>query len=133
MDDVRQCRNDPEYQLWDTRERDEWTGHKLMRGAFRKGRIPWARFLKWKESRQPVADGGPPAEFKTEEEIQKIIRENGIDKNKHQIFYCQAGVRTTINIFTLYLIGWDPARLHNYDGSWIQWSYFDKNPIYVDK
>ena len=133
MDDVWLSKSESEYQLWDTRERNEWTGGKLMRGAFRKGRVPWAVFLNWKEFKQPVVEGGALTEFKTAAEIQKLIEEYEIDKDKHHIFYCQAGLRTTTNIFALYLLGWDPARLHNYDGSWIQWSYFDKNPIVTGK
>ena len=49
--------------------------------------------------------------------------------NKDQVFYCQSGVRTTTHIFSLYLMGWDLDRLHNYDGSWIEWSYYEQNPI----
>jgi 3-mercaptopyruvate sulfurtransferase SseA len=28
-------------------------------------------------------------------------------------------------------MGWDPDRLHNYDGSWLEWSYNEDNPIVV--
>ena len=55
-----------------------------------------------------------------------------MDKSKRQIFYCQSGVRTTTGMFALYLMGWDPEKLANYDGSWIQWSYFEKNPLVKD-
>ena len=65
-------------------------------------------------------------------EIQKVIEKHGIDPNKDQIFYCQSGVRTTTPIFALYLLGWDLDRLHNYDGSWIEWSYHNENPIATD-
>ncbi len=26
-------------------------------------------------------------------------------------------------------MGWDVDRLHNYDGSWLEWSYHEQNPI----
>lgn len=132
MNEVWLCKSDRDCQLWDTREKDEWTGEKLMWGAYRKGRIPWAKFLNWSEFKRPTVDGGNPAEFKSAAEIQKVIEENGLDREKHQIFYCQVGVRSAVNMFALYLLGWDPARLHNYDGSWAEWSYYDQNPAIIE-
>jgi thiosulfate/3-mercaptopyruvate sulfurtransferase len=132
MDEVWASKTDEEMQLWDTREEDEWTGKSMKKGAFRKGRIEWATFQNWKQFKQPVEDGGNPTAFKDAAEIQKVIDKYGMDKNKTQIFYCQSGVRTTTNMFALYLMGWDPNHLANYDGSWIEWSYFEKNPVVVD-
>ncbi len=132
MDEVWAAKTDPEVQLWDTREEDEWTGEKLKKGAFRQGRIEWATFQNWKQFKQPVAEGEEPTAFKPAAEIQKVIDSYGMDPAKTQIFYCQSGVRTTTNMFALYLMGWNPDHLANYDGSWIQWSYFDKNPLVKD-
>jgi thiosulfate/3-mercaptopyruvate sulfurtransferase len=128
MAKVHESKTDKGMQLWDTREPDEWTGDKLKKGAFRKGRIPWAVFLSWKDFRKKVNDK-TPTEFRTAEEIQAVIDKYKIDKEKDQIFYCQSGVRTTTHIFSLYLMGWDMAKLHNYDGSWIEWSYHEDNPL----
>jgi thiosulfate/3-mercaptopyruvate sulfurtransferase len=132
MDKIKQAEKDDSIQLWDTREPDEWSGAKLKKGASRQGRVPWAKFLSWKEFRNKVNDK-TPTEFKNAEEIAKVIEANGIDKNKDQVFYCQSGVRTTTHIFSLYLLGWDMAKLHNYDGSWIEWSYHEDNPLVVDE
>ncbi len=109
-----------DYQLWDTRGGAEWTGEKLKGGAYAKGRIPWAKQCDW-----PAFKSG--TEFKTAVETQKALDEYGFDSTKQQMFYCQSGVRTTTEIFALYLMGWEPAQLHNYDGSWIEWSYYHKN------
>jgi thiosulfate/3-mercaptopyruvate sulfurtransferase len=133
MDDVWRAKTDPDIQLWDTREKDEWTGEKLKKGAFRKGRIPWAEFLNWKEFKTLAADGEKnPTLFKNAREIQKVVKNHGMDENKRQIFYCQSGVRTTTEMFALYLLGWDVDLLGNYDGSWIEWSYHEKNPVETD-
>jgi thiosulfate/3-mercaptopyruvate sulfurtransferase len=132
MDDIWRAKTDDHIQVWDTREPDEWSGAKLKKGAFRKGRIPWSTFLSWKDFRKKVNDK-TPTEFRTAEEIAKVIKDNGIDMNKEQVFYCQSGVRTTTHIFSLYLMGWDMAKLHNYDGSWIEWSFHEKNPLVVDE
>ena len=123
---IWRCKTSEDYQLWDTRGTKEWTGAKLKKGAYVPGRIPWAKHLNWPEFKEPVTEGGKPTAFKTAAEIQKVIEKYGMDKTKHQVFYCQSGVRTTTEIFALYLMGWDPAMLHNYDGSWIEWSYYHK-------
>ena len=52
-----------------------------------------------------------------------------MDRGKEHIFYCHSGVRSTTPVFVLYLMGWDVDRLHNYDGSWLEWSYHEQNPI----
>ena len=131
MYDVHQAKTNPEIQLWDTREKDEWSGLKLKKGAFCKGRIPWGSPLNWKEFKMPVKKGEKFTAFKPADDIKKVIHKYGIDKNKHQIFYCHSGVRTTQEIFALYLMGWDINKLHNYDGSWVEWSYYKENPVAI--
>jgi thiosulfate/3-mercaptopyruvate sulfurtransferase len=116
-----------DYQIWDTRGGSEWTGAKLKKGAYAKGRIPWAKHCNWPAFKKPVGDNKNATEFKTAAEIQETIKKFGFDSAKQQVFYCQSGVRTTTEVFALYLMGWDPAQLHNYDGSWIEWSYYHKN------
>jgi len=133
MDEVWMSKDGGDYQLWDTRENDEWTGEKMKKGAYREGRIPWAKFQNWKEFKVAVEEGEAPTAFKSADEIQKVIDSYGMDQGKTQLFYCQSGVRTTTNMFALYLMGWDPDKLANYDGSWIQWSYFEKNPVLDEK
>jgi thiosulfate/3-mercaptopyruvate sulfurtransferase len=133
MEDVWRAKTDPEIQLWDTREGDEWSGEKLKKGAFRKGRIPWAEFFNWKEFKEPAADGEKnPTLFKNASAMKQVVKKHGMDPGKKQIFYCQSGVRTTTHMFSLYLLGWDPEMLANYDGSWIEWSFHEKNPIEAD-
>jgi thiosulfate/3-mercaptopyruvate sulfurtransferase len=132
MDDVKKAETDSGIQLWDTREKKEWTGEELKKGAFRKGRIPWAEFLNWKEFKEPVAEGENPTLFKNASEVEKVVKKYGMDPGNKHIFYCQSGVRTTTEMFALYLLGWDIDHLANYDGSWIEWSYHEENPIESD-
>jgi thiosulfate/3-mercaptopyruvate sulfurtransferase len=133
MYDVHAC-VDGSAQLWDTREEDEWLGSKLKRGAFSKGRIPWAAYQNWGEFKKKVSkDAKYPTEFKSASEVAAVVRGYGMDMNKEQIFYCQSGVRTTTAIFSLYLLGWPVDKLKNYDGSWIEWSYHEDNPSIAGK
>ncbi len=127
MSTIWHCKTSDDYQLWDTRGKAEWTGKKLKKGAYAKGRIPWAKHCNWPNFKKPVGNNKNATEFKTAAEIQKVLDTFGFDRSKQQVFYCQSGVRTTTEIFALYLMGWDPAQLHNYDGSWIEWSYYHKN------
>jgi thiosulfate/3-mercaptopyruvate sulfurtransferase len=132
MSEVWQAKTDPEIQLWDTREPKEWSGEQLKKGAFRKGRIPWATFLNWKEFKASVGDEKNPTLFKDAAGVQAVVDKYGMDPAKRQIFYCQSGVRTTTEMFALYLLGWDVDKLGNYDGSWIEWSYYEENPLVAD-
>lgn len=129
MADVWAAKTDPEIQLWDNREQKEWTGEELKKGAYRQGRIPWAQYLSWKEFKQPVGSEKNPTAFRDAAAIQEVVKKHGMDPAKRQIFYCQSGVRTTTLMFSLYLLGWDVDKLANYDGSWIEWSYYSENPL----
>jgi len=126
---VRDAQTNPNLRLWDTREPEEWSGAKRKWGAKRAGRIPWGTFLSWKTFRSSGAQG---TAFRSAEAITAAIASHGLDPAQRHIFYCQSGVRTTTAIFALYLMGWDPAHLLNYDGSWIAWSQDPANPIKRD-
>jgi thiosulfate/3-mercaptopyruvate sulfurtransferase len=126
---VRDAESDPSLRLWDTREPDEWSGDKREWGAKRAGRIPWSTFLSWKAFRHSGSKGSA---FRSVETINAAIARHGLDPAQRHIFYCQSGVRTTTAIFALYLMGWDPAHLLNYAGSWIEWSRDPVNPIQRD-
>jgi len=127
MADVRRGQTSKDVQVWDNREPAEWSGAEKKGNARRAGRIPWAVFQSWKEYRLEV--DGKPAGFKPAAGVQQVIDKFKMDPGKEHIFYCQSGVRSTTPVFVLYLMGWDVDRLHNYDGSWLEWSYYEQNPI----
>jgi thiosulfate/3-mercaptopyruvate sulfurtransferase len=127
MEDVRRAQAVSDVRVWDAREPAEWSGAEKKGNARRAGRIPWATFQNWQEYRTEI-DGKATA-FKTAAEIQQVIDKFGMDRHQTHIFYCQSGVRSTTAIFALYLMGWSPERLFNYEGSWLEWSYYDQNPL----
>ena len=127
MADVWRAQTSKDVQVWDNREPAEWSGAEKKGNARRAGRVPWAVFQSWKEYR--LEADGKPAGFKPAAEIQQVIDTFKMDRGKEHIFYCQSGVRSTTPVFVLYLMGWDVDRLHNYDGSWLEWSYHEQNPI----
>ena len=126
---VRSAQSNPNLHLWDTREPEEWSGAKRKWGAKRAGRIPWSTFLSWKAFRH---SGDQGTAFRSPEAISAAISSHGLDPAQRHIFYYQSGVRTTTAIFALHLMGWDPAHLVNYCGSWIEWSRDPANPIAVN-
>ena len=108
----------PNAQLWDARDRKEFTGEELKKGAFRSGRIPGSRHSDWALFKKKDNQ----AEWLSAAELHRVLERLGYDRNKEQYFYCQSGVRSTQAIFALYLAGWPLEKLHNYDSSWIGWS-----------
>ena len=116
---VLAARQRQDLQLWDTRDLPEWEGRRRLRGARRAGRIPWANHLSWRCFRR---NNPHDQRFRSDAELQALVLEQGLDRNKRQIFYCQSGVRTTTAILALYRLGWDPQQLVNDDRSWLHWS-----------
>ncbi len=127
MDDVRRGEARKRVHVWDTREPEEWSGAEKKGSARRAGRVPWATFQSWKEYRVEV--DGKPTGFKSAPEIRQVIDRFKMDPRDEHIFYCQSGVRSTTAVFALWLMGWDPDRLYNYEGSWLEWSYHESNPV----
>ena len=112
-------------QLWDARDRKEYCGEELKKGAVRAGRIPWGIHSPWLQFKKKENQ----AEWLSAAEVKGVIEKLGYDSAKEQYFFCQSGVRSTQAIFALYLSGWPLERLHNYDSSWIGWSRDQRLPI----
>jgi thiosulfate/3-mercaptopyruvate sulfurtransferase len=112
-------------QLWDNRDRKEYCGEELKKGAFRKGHIPWGKPSEWTSFKKKEN----PAEWLSAADSQGLVKKLGADPKKDQYFFCQSGVRSTQALFTFYLLGWSLDKLHNYDSSWIGWSKDPSLPI----
>lgn len=117
-DELAKLLDSQDVQVWDTRDLEEYTGAAQRNGAVRAGRIPNAKFNTWTSFKTPENK----AVYKTYAEIAAQLKELGYSTDKHQIFYCQSGVRSTQAVFALYLAGWPLEKLRNYDSSWIGWS-----------
>ncbi|MGL4798276.1 MAG: sulfurtransferase [Cellulosilyticaceae bacterium] len=124
LEEVKAGLEDENVIILDTRANDEFSGKSQKSGAFRKGRIPGAVHV---EYTKVIDENG----FKSKEEIQKIYEEVGVTADKTIIAYCQSGVRSANTTYVLReILGYENVK--NYDGSWIEWSYFEELPIEQD-
>ena len=105
----------------DTRTEDEYLGSILKKGAFLKGNIPTSKFIDWANAINYSGD----KKTKSIVELEKIYNTLDIKKTDTIYVYCHSGVRSAHTTFVLtQLLGYE--NVLNYDGSWIEWSYYKK-------
>jgi thiosulfate/3-mercaptopyruvate sulfurtransferase len=114
--------------LVDVRSPDEFAGklvapaHLPQEGAQRPGHIPTALNVPW--SKAANEDGT----FKSDDELQKLYEEQGLDTGKDTIAYCRIGERSSHTWFVLReLLGHQNVK--NYDGSWTEYGSLVGVPI----
>lgn len=122
--DVKGAIKDPKKVVLDVRASKEYLGEETLSGAVRPGRIPGVTWIEWKEVL--VREGDYKNYWKSAEEIRRLYVSQGVTPEKDIYIHCQSGVRSAHTLFTLYLIGHPLDKLHNYDGSWIEWSRSDE-------
>ncbi|EHI11954.1 sulfurtransferase [Mycolicibacterium thermoresistibile] len=114
--------------LVDVRSPDEFSGkilapaHLPQEQSQKPGHIPGAINVPW--SRAVNEDGT----FKSDEELEKIYAETGLDGEKETIAYCRIGERSSHTWFVLQeLLG--HKNVKNYDGSWTEYGSLVGAPI----
>jgi len=113
--------------ILDTRSIDEFTGERQKRGAMKGGRIPNSIHIDWSDAINYEGD----KKLKRIIDLETIYNQLKTDKNNPVIVYCHSGVRSAHTTFVLtQLLGYKNVK--NYDGSWIEWSYFDDLPFKKD-
>lgn len=112
-------------QLIDTRSAAEFSGQILTAPAARRGRIPGAVNIDWRDH---LDEAG---RFKSVEELRTLYLEKGIREEIPIIVYCHSGFQSSLNYFVLtQILGY--GNVSNYDPSWVAWSRDLSLPIECD-
>ena len=101
-------------QLLDVRSHEEFAGEAGYPCDPRQGHIPGAVHLEWEEL---FSAGGRPL---GREEALALLVERGVDPDADIVCYCHSGNRSQMAVVALRAAGFE--RVHNYDGSWHEWS-----------
>lgn len=120
-DDVKAAIGRPGTRLVDARTQAEIEGRDL-RGIRRGGRIRSSVPLYWEELLDPATRAFKPAPA-----LEALFKERGLAPADEIIAYCQVGMRASVDLFALHLMGYD--RLRNYYGAWEEWGNRDDTPI----
>lgn len=109
-------------QVLDARTDAEFEGTN-DRGNKRAGRVPTAHHLEWVR----FVSSDDNRKFLPAEEIQKLLDEAGVSRDKPVITYCQGGIRAAHAAFVLELLGYNNVRV--YDGSMREWANREDTPL----
>ena len=123
--DVVAAINQPTIKIVDARTAAEIAGTSLQ-GVKRGGFVPSSTPVYWED----LLDVTTRA-FKSAEEIRQIYESRGILPANEVIAYCLVGMRASVDLFALHLVGYDNIR--NYYGAWEEWGNRDDLPIATKK
>jgi thiosulfate/3-mercaptopyruvate sulfurtransferase len=123
--DVVSAIDKPGVKIVDARTQAEIDG-KDLRGIKRGGFVASSVPVYWED----LLDAQQRT-FKPADELKKIYEERGILPSQEVIAYCQVGMRASVDLFALHLIGYD--KLRNYYGAWEEWGNRDDLPIATKK
>ena len=128
-DEIANVLEDQSAVLLDVRDPEEWTGMSSspygVDFAPRKGRLPGAVHILWKDLMEKRGDG--LIHFKNRDEIRKMCAAKGVTPDKKIIVYCFKGARASNTFIALKDAGFD--NVTNYFASWNEWSRDDSLSI----
>jgi thiosulfate/3-mercaptopyruvate sulfurtransferase len=108
--------------ILDARPPNQYSGEEGE--EIRRGHIPGAKNVFWEAS----LEGEEVKVWKKKEDLEKLLIESGVVKDKEIIVHCRTGREASHLYFTLkYVLGFPNVRL--YRGSWVEWAADRNLPI----
>jgi thiosulfate/3-mercaptopyruvate sulfurtransferase len=122
--DVVAASANPGMSIIDARTAAEISGQNLTGGTpvRRGGKIPASVPVYWEDLLDPAQKT-----FKSADELKQIFESRGIVPGQEVIAYCLVGMRASVDLFALHLLGYD--KLRNYYGAWEEWGNRDDLPL----
>jgi thiosulfate/3-mercaptopyruvate sulfurtransferase len=111
----------PGVKIVDARTVAEIEGRDL-RNIKRGGFVPSSIPVYWEDLLDPQQKT-----FKSADDLKQLYESRGILPSHEVIAYCQVGMRASVDLFALHLIGYD--KLRNYYGAWEEWGNRDDLPL----
>jgi thiosulfate/3-mercaptopyruvate sulfurtransferase len=114
--------------LIDVRSPDEFAGrllapaHLPQEAALRGGHVPTAGNVPWSKA---ANDDGT---FKSNEDLEKLYADAGLDRSRDTIAYCRIGERSAHTWFVLHEL-LEVGNVKNYDGSWTEYGSLVGVPV----
>lgn len=113
--------NKPGVRIVDARTQAEIDGKDLRnirRGGYIESSVP----VYWEDLLDPQSKV-----FKSADELKTIFESRSVRPSDEVIVYCQVGMRASVDLFAMHLLGYD--HLRNYYGAWEEWGNRDDLPI----
>ena len=129
LDELKDRVSSDSISVWDTRRPEEFNGTEETNNK-RKGHIPNARNIEWKNMLQEEKYEGGPRYFKSNDEMEQVLIDAGLNKEKEIVTHCQASIRGAVGSFILETLGYPKHRL--YDAAMAEWSNLDDTPLEID-
>jgi thiosulfate/3-mercaptopyruvate sulfurtransferase len=126
MEELLENYDNRDIQILDVRRESEYRDTET-RNNKRGGHIPGAIHLEWKQLLSQSKQWDGVNFFRLEKEMQALLDQNGVGKDKTTVVYCQAGVRASFTFFCLKMLGYPEVKL--YDGSMGEWANADQTPL----
>jgi len=119
-DEVALASKEPGVELVDVRSPEEYKGDKKNDAVSRAGHISSAENV----PASSLVQGG---QFKSVDEINKVMEEKGVRPEASAITYCNTGRQASVGYFVLRLTGRENISL--YDGSMSDWTSDPSRPV----
>ncbi|CAF1434128.1 unnamed protein product [Adineta steineri] len=116
--------------LLDVRDAVEWKGESSSPYGIdfvpRKGRIPNSKWIEWYDFHE-LDSNKNVIKYKSNEQIQKLMEKNNIEKDDKITVYCFKGSRAAVVLMKLKQAGYN--NIKNYFASWNEWACDFNLPI----